>query len=241
MESTPVLPAPRASKKKILVVDDEPRLVDVIALNLNLEGYDVSESFSGRQALDEFNMRAPDMVILDIVMPDMDGFEVLQKIRSRSDVPIVVVTSLSDDNHAIRALELGADDFISKPFRLDALVSQVKVTLDRQQSKSLPTGQIRVDERLFVDFALRKMIIGNREVRLRPTENLLLHKLISQAGQVVTSQSLWNTVYGADYPGQARELWLHISHLRRLIETDPETARYIVIGHDAEYCFRRQE
>src|SRR5712692_84525 len=169
-----------ADKKLILVVDDEPRMTKFVRMNLELEGYRVAEASNGLEALQKVKNDLPDLVILDVNMPELDGFETLKMIRQTGNVPVVMLTVKGDEEDRIKGLELGADDYVTKPFSPRELASRVKAVL-RRTGMAAPTAKtaIRVDDDLTIDFKKHEVIVRGRPTRLRPTEYRLLYHLVN--------------------------------------------------------------
>ena len=165
----------REQDKTILVVDDEPRIVEAVGMNLELEGYQVSSASNGYEALQKLTEDLPDLVILDVMMPEIDGFETLRKIREVSTVPVIMLTVRGEEIDKVKGLDLGADDYITKPFNPKELVLRIRAVLRRVEMPSpVPKTEIRVDDNLSIDFSRCKVIIKGKEVHLRPTEYRLL-------------------------------------------------------------------
>jgi len=225
--------------KTILIVDDEPRIIEAVSMNLELEGYAVLGAANGLEALNKLTQELPDLVILDVMMPEMDGFESLRRIREVSTVPVIMLTVKGDEFDRIRGLELGADDYVTKPFSPRELVSRVKAMLRRaQMPTAAPKTEIRVDEDLSIDFSRRRVVVRGKEVRLRPTEYRLLYHLVSNAGHILTHETLLRRVWGHEYGDEDQYLWLYITYLRQKIETDPKHPRYIIGERGIGYRFR---
>jgi two-component system KDP operon response regulator KdpE len=225
-------------EKLILVVDDESRMVRFVRMNLELEGYQVSEASNGLEALDRVRDELPDLVVLDVMMPEMDGFETLARLREISTVPIIMLTVKGDEEDRIRGLELGADDYVTKPFSPRELASRIRAVLRRAEMPS-PVGKtsIRIDDRLEVDFRQREVIVEGERVRLRPTEYRLLYHLVNNAGWIMTHEMLLSKVWGYEYREEAGLLRLYITYLRKKIEPDPSNPRYIFTERGVGYRF----
>lgn len=223
----------------ILVVDDEPRIAEAVAMNLELEGYQVLCADNGQEALRKITEELPDLVILDVMMPDMDGFETLRMIREMSNVPVIMLTVKGGETDRVRGLELGADDYVTKPFSPKELVSRVKAVLRRAQIPGLVSkAQIRVDEDLSIDFSRRIVTVKGREVHLRPTEYRLLYHLVSNAGSVVAHETLLRKVWGYEYRNEDQYLWLYITYLRQKLGDNPREPRYILGERGIGYRFK---
>ncbi len=227
-----------AAGKLILVVDDEARMIRFVRMNLELEGFAVTEANNGLQALEKVRDDLPDLVLLDVMMPEMDGFETLKRIREVSTVPVIMLTVKSDEEDRIRGLELGADDYVTKPFSPRELASRIRAVLRRAEMPSpLSKTTIRIDDRLEIDFRQRLVIVEGEPVHLRPTEYRLLYHLVNNAGWVMTHEMLLSKVWGYEYRDEAGLLRLYITYLRQKIEPDPANPRYILTERGVGYRF----
>ncbi len=224
--------------RRILVVDDEPRMTRFIRMNLDLEGFSVHEAFDGKEALDRVREVLPDLVILDVMMPKMDGFQTLQMMREVSSVPVIMLTARASEDDRVRGLELGADDYITKPFSPRELVSRVKAVLRRTEPSSVSGKEpIAVDERLQIDLDRREIFVEGKPVKLRPTEFRLLYHLVSNAGWVVPHDQLLAKVWGYEYQTETHYLRLYINYLRDKLEHDPHNPKYILTERGVGYRF----
>jgi DNA-binding response OmpR family regulator len=224
--------------RRILVVDDEERMVRFIRLNLEHDGFQVIEAYNGTQAINKIRSNLPDLVLLDIMMPDLDGFEVLKIIREVSSVPVIMLTAKGEEDDRVRGLELGADDYITKPFSPRELVSRVKAVLRRTESASVTThGLIEVDDRLKLDFDRREVWVDGKLVKLRPTEYRLLYHLVQKPGWVMTHDELLTKVWGYEYRDEPHYVRLYINYLRNKIEKDPANPIYILTERGVGYRF----
>jgi two-component system alkaline phosphatase synthesis response regulator PhoP len=205
--------------KTILVVDDERNIVELVRLYLEKEGYSVVAASDGEQALVQFDRADPDLVVLDLMLPKMDGFEVCRELRRRSDVPILMLTARSEDVDAIVGLELGADDYVTKPFNPRALVARVKAILRRTSATSRGTRPISVGN-LRIDPRRRQAVVGNRQLDLRAREFDLLFALARDPGVVLTRDSLLEDVWGTDFPGETRTVDVHVAEVRKKLGDD---------------------
>jgi DNA-binding response OmpR family regulator len=221
----------------ILVVDDEKRMVRFIRLNLEQDGYQVISAYNGSEALEQVRTALPNLVLLDVMMPDIDGFEVLKKIREASSVPVIMLTAKGEEDDRIRGLELGADDYITKPFSPRELVSRVKAVLRRTESYGESKNVIVVDDWLKMDFNRREIWVGGKLVQLRPTEYRLLYHLVQNAGWVVTHDQLLTKVWGYEYQDEPHYVRLYINYLRKKIEKDPSNPVYILTERGVGYRF----
>jgi len=229
----------REQDKRILVVDDEPRIVEAVSMNLELEGYQMSGTSNGNEALKKLTEELPDLIILDVMMPEMDGFETLRKIREVSTVPVIMLTVRGEEIDKVKGLDLGADDYVTKPFSPRELASRVKAVLRRVEMPSpAPKTEIRVDDNLSIDFSQCKVIVKGKEIHLRPTEYRLLYHLVSNAGRVLTHETLLKRVWGYEYRDEDHYLWLYITYLRQKIEEDSKHPKYILGERGIGYRFK---
>lgn len=231
--------------KLILVVDDEPRMIGFIRMNLELEGHQVIEAHNGIQALEMVRTKLPDAILLDVMMPELDGFETLRMLREFSTIPVIMLTAKGEENDKVYGLELGADDYITKPFGPRELSSRIKAVLRRADmpSSSPDNAILRIDERLSVDFNQREVIVNGERVKLRPTEYRLLYHLIENAGWTVPHDQLLAKVWGYEYRDEAHYVRLYVNYLREKIEEDPSNPKYILTERGVGYRFvdfRRQ-
>jgi two-component system KDP operon response regulator KdpE len=227
-----------AEDKVILIVDDEARMRRFVRMNLELEGYQVTEAGNGLEALEKVRDDLPDLVLLDVMMPDMDGFETLERLREVSTVPVIMLTVKAEEEDRIRGLELGADDYVTKPFSPRELASRIRAVLRRAEMPSPVTKTtIRIDDRLEIDFRTREVIVDGERVSLRPTEYRLLYHLVNNAGWVMTHEMLLSKVWGYEYRDEAGLLRLYITYLRKKIEPDPSEPRYIFTERGVGYRF----
>jgi DNA-binding response OmpR family regulator len=225
-------------RELVLVVDDEPRMTRFIRMNLELEEYQVIEAHNGLEALDKVRTSLPDLVILDVMMPEMDGFETLEMLREVSSVPVIMLTVRAEEEDKVRGLELGADDYVTKPFGARELVSRVKAVLRRTQSTARPEEAVlRIDDRLSIDLNQREVIVDNKRIKLRPTEFRLLYHLVENAGWVVPHETLLAKVWGYEYREEVHYLRLYVTYLRQKIEPDPSHPRYILTERGVGYRF----
>ncbi len=224
--------------RKILVVDDEERMVRFIRLNLEHDGFQVVEAFRGAQAIQVLRDQLPDLVLLDVMMPDIDGFEVLKMIREINAVPVIMLTAKSEEDDKVFGLELGADDYITKPFSPRELSSRVKAVLRRAETTgSGIKGLIEVDERLKIDFDRREVWVNQVQVKLRPTEYRLLYHLVQNAGWVITHDQILAKVWGYEYRDEPHYVRLYINYLRQKLEEDPANPIYILTERGVGYRF----
>jgi DNA-binding response OmpR family regulator len=198
-------------RRKILVVDDEERMVRFIRMNLEHDGFLVSEALNGKQAISKMRDVTPDLILLDVMMPDVDGFDVLETIREVSNVPVIMLTAKGEEEDRVRGLELGADDYVTKPFSPRELVSRIKAVLRRTEGATGSMHElIEVDERLKIDFDRREIWLEGKLVKLRPTEYRLLFHLVQNAGWVVSHDQLLQKVWGYEYRDEPHYVRLYI-------------------------------
>jgi DNA-binding response OmpR family regulator len=224
--------------RRILVVDDEERMVRFIRLNLEHDGFNVIEAFRGAQAIQAIRDKLPDLVLLDVMLPDIDGFEVLKMIREINTVPVIMLTAKGEEDDRVHGLELGADDYVTKPFSPRELVSRVRAVLRRAESISGSIrGLIEVDEHLKIDFDRREVWLDGELVKLRPTEFKLLYHLVQNAGWVITHDQILAKVWGYEYRDEPHYVRLYINYLRQKLEKDPADPKYILTERGVGYRF----
>jgi DNA-binding response OmpR family regulator len=225
-------------RRRILVVDDEERMVRFIRMNLEHDGFQVGEAFNGKQAIQKIRDFTPDVILLDVMMPDIDGFEVLETIRDFSNVPVIMLTAKGEEDDRVRGLEHGADDYITKPFSPRELVSRIKAVLRRTEGNAGSThGLLEIDKRLKIDFDRREIWLEGKLVKLRPTEYRLLFHLVQNAGWVVSHDQLLQKVWGYEYRDEPHYVRLYINYLREKLEKDPANPVYILTERGVGYRF----
>jgi two-component system, OmpR family, KDP operon response regulator KdpE len=223
---------------KVLVVDDEKPLREFVRRNLEVRGYHVLTAANGLEALGAFNAEQVDLVILDIMMPHLDGLETTRRIRQSSNAPIIILTALGEESDKVHAFDWGADDYLTKPFGVGELLGRVKAVLRRSQWTP-PTG---IEERLVhgeicVEPESHQVTANDRVIDLTPTEYNLLVYLMRHAGKVLTHQAILQQVWGPTYGNEAEYLRVYIGRLRRKIEVDPLQPRYLHTEHGLGYRF----
>ncbi len=228
---------PKQKGKRILVVDDEPRMIGFIRMNLELEEHMVIAAHNGLEALDAIRTQLPDLVLLDVMMPELDGFETLRMLREFSDIPVIMLTAKGEENDKVYGLELGADDYISKPFGPRELSSRIKAIFRRLEKPTTDEAIMQIDERLSVDFNRREVIVNGERIKLRPTEYRLLYHLIRNAGWTVPHDQLLQKVWGYEYRDEAHYVRLYVNYLRDKIEADPANPQYIITERGVGYRF----
>jgi DNA-binding response OmpR family regulator len=226
-------------KHKILLVDDEPQMVDLISYSLQAEDFEVITAYNGEEALRKVESESPDLLVLDIMLPGIDGFEVCRQIRSHTTIPVLMLTAKKGEIDIISGLELGADDYVTKPFSHRELILRVKVIL-RRTGFSYSGNTIKVRD-LSVDFLRNKVFLHDLEVNLTSTEFKLLTSLINNAGRVLTWEALLKEVWGSDINIReaGRDLVkVTIHRLRNKIEPDPDKPEYVTSVRGIGYRFR---
>lgn len=232
--------------KKILVVDDEKPISDIIRFNLEKEGYDVSTAFDGEEAVEQFEAVGPDLILLDLMLPKMDGLEVCRQIRKTSDVPIIMLTAKDSEIDKVLGLELGADDYITKPFSNRELAARVKANLRRVGSSAQAQPEEEVLNEIYVG-ALTihedAYVVSKRgkEIELTHREFELLHYLAKHLGQVMTREHLLQTVWGYDYFGDVRTVDVTVRRLREKIEDTPSHPTWLITRRGVGYFLRNPD
>jgi two-component system KDP operon response regulator KdpE len=222
---------------RILVVDDEPHILRSLRTTLVAHGYEVQTAVSGEEALAIADGRLPDLVVLDLVLPGISGLEVCETLRRRSTLPILVLSARGDERDKVAALDLGADDYLTKPFGVNELLARVRAALRRAAGARGLTAVVESGD-LRIDFDRRLVTRAGEEVRLTPTEFDLLKTLAGHAGRVLTHGYLLRTVWGPEYEQESQLLRVFVGQLRRKIELDPSRPRYIVTDPGVGYRFR---
>lgn len=217
------------NRTTILVVDDEPKILRFIKTALNLSGYELVTAPNGASALKQFEADHPELVVLDLGLPDMDGFEVLRQIRTYSSVPIIILTARDEEKDKVRGLELGADDYLTKPFGIRELEARIQAVLRRAVWSPQPADLSEyISGPLRVDFRRHSVYFKDVEVHLTPTEYELLKALIHSNGQVLIHSDLLAKVWGEEYRNDLAILRVNISRLRQKLEEDPRQPRFIM-------------
>ena len=230
----------KEDSRLILIVDDEARMRRFMQMNLDLEGYRVIEASNGLEAIDRVREDLPDLVLLDVMMPEMDGFEALHIIRETSTVPVIMLTVRDDEEDKVKGLELGADDYVTKPFSHRELASRIKAVLRRtEMDSSIPGGKslIKIDDYLQIDFNRRQVFVDGNPIKLRPTEYRLLYHLVQNAGYTLTHEVILSKVWGYEYQDESQYVRLYITYLRQKIEPDLSNPRYILTERGIGYRF----
>ena len=220
-----------AKKTTILTADDDPQLLRLIKRNLEFEDYNVLTASDGAQAFEQIQGHSPDVVLLDVMMPKMDGFTVCRRVREFSLVPIILITARGQDQDKVRGLDLGADDYLTKPFSVEELLARVRAVLRRSQFTRSDTAGlqeiIRVGE-IEIDYSQHLVKVAGKEVSLTPIEYRLLAYLAQNVGRIITQDLLLEHVWGSDYAGESHMLQVNMNRLRRKIEADPSHPHYLL-------------
>lgn len=228
--------------KKILIIDDDVNLGQTIKLTFARTGAEVFTAVDGRDGLRQFYEYRPDLVILDVRMPDINGWETCRQIRLLSNVPIIMLTTLDNDEDVIRGLDYGADDFVTKPFSRDVLLARARAVLRRSEQLADPEDQQSYnDSYLLIDVRKHRVQVDGQAVQLSSTEFRLLAYLLQNAGQVLTYQNILDKVWGWEYQDSIDYVHVYISHLRRKIEADPRNPRYLLTERGIGYRFERRK
>ena len=230
--------APAVPKKKILLVDDEAAIVQSLRYNLEKNGYLVTAAGDGRTAVALAASEEPDLVILDIMLPLLDGIEACKEIRKTSTVPIIMLTAKDQEFDKVLALELGADDYVTKPFSLGEIIARVKARLRRQEVDHDQRDEAITIGDLTIDRSRQRLVVRGEVVALAPKEFRLLHVLMENRGRIVTRQMLLEKVWGYDFEGEHQTISVHVRWLREKIEIDPNNPRHIITVRSRGYMFR---
>ena len=223
------------SRARVLVVDDEPAMLRALRINLRVRKYDVTTAATGQEALAEAGRRPPDAVILDLGLPDVDGIEVIRRLRGWSQAPVIVLSGRSGPGDKIAALDAGADDYVTKPFSMDELLARLRAAL-RRDAAALPV-KVRIGT-CEIDLAAHTVLEGTRPVRLTPTQWRLLQTLLSNPGQLVGIQRLLTEIWGPGHERSAHYLRVHMSGLRRKLEADPSRPRHLLTEPGMGYRYQ---
>jgi two-component system KDP operon response regulator KdpE len=226
-----------AGESRVLVVDDEPQIVRGLRVILRNAGYKVEEATTKQEALDAVSVRPPDAIVLDLVLPDGSGIEVCTEIRRWSQVPIVVLSAVGDEEQKVRALDAGADDYVTKPFGTEELLARIRAVLRRRSEEG--DSAVGVGE-LEIDLADRSVRRDGEEVHLTPIEFDLLSKLAEHPGRLVTHRQLLQEVWGPGYEDETHYLRVHFAHVRRKLEPDPSNPRYVITEPGIGYRLRAE-
>jgi two-component system KDP operon response regulator KdpE len=226
-------------KERILIVDDEPSILKFVRSNLQDKGYAVISAANGEEALHLIEMELPDLIILDIMMPGMDGFEVCRWLRQWSQTPIIMLSARGEEKDKVKCLDLGADDYIVKPFGAKELMARVSAVLRRTRTTGMPPTKSSITSGdLVINLAKRQVTRAGMEVKLTPTEYALLQELAVNAGKVLTHTHLLHRVWGPEYRDEREYLHVFVRRLRAKLEPDPNHPRYILTVSGVGYQFK---
>ena len=228
------------SNELVLVVDDEKTLVKALTFNLEKEGFRVEQAYDGEEALNKVFALKPDIVVLDLMLPKVDGFEVCRQIRKKTDVPIIMLTARGEDIDKVLGLELGADDYLTKPFNSRELVARIKAILRRSLFREEETKKIAKIGNLQVDLLQHRVRLDGKDINLTSKEFALLSFLVANAGNVYSREQLLEHVWGYDYYGDVRTVDVHIRHLREKLEQDPGNPNLILTVWGTGYKIREE-
>jgi DNA-binding response OmpR family regulator len=227
--------------RKILVVDDEPELAEMLKRPFAREDYALLVALNGRDGLRQVHRHQPDLVVLDVMMPEMSGWETLRRIREFSQVPVIMLTAVDEENAKVQGLDLGADDYVTKPFGIRELMARIRASLRRAEIPSSNNDHLLVFNRgeLIVDPCSYRVTVRGEPVELTPTEHKLLFYLAYNAGQILSHEQILEEVWGPGYEGGLTNVKVYIQRLRRKIEADPSNPCYILTQRGVGYCLAR--
>ena len=227
----------QGSGARILVVDDEPGIVRAVQTNLGRHDFRVDTATTAAEGLDAYARLRPDLVLLDLGLPDRDGLEVIREIRSRSSTPIVVLSAREAERAKVAALDLGADDYLTKPFGVNELLARVRVALRHAARPSVGTEPVIRLGDLEVDLERRRLLVGGTEVHLTPTEWDLVKLFTAHPDKVLTDHMIMDSVWGATYRAQSHSLHVYVARLRKKLEPDPQAQRHLLTEPGVGYRF----
>lgn len=227
------------TKDSILIVDDDLSIIKFLRRNLEARGYEVFTAMDGAEAVQTVEMKLPGLIILDIMMPKIDGFEVCRRLREWSQIPIIMLSARGNEEDKVKCLDLGADDYITKPFGASELIARVRTVLRRTQAATtIPTQPSFTNGDLNISFPQRRVTVAGKEVKFTPTEYSLLQELVLNAGKVLTHMYLLNKVWGLEYREEREYLYVFARRLRAKIEPDPTNPKYITTIPGVGYQFK---
>jgi len=222
---------------RVLVVDDDPALLRALRINLTARGYAVDVAAGGTQALAMASKHPPDLMIVDLGLPDMDGVEVIEGVRGWLQVPVIVLSARHLEPAKVRALDAGADDYVTKPFGMDELLARIRAALRRAAPPAVAETPVTVTDAFTVDLAARRVTRNNADIRLTPTEWHLLEVLVRNPGKLVSQRQLLKEVWGPRYESETNYLRVYIAQLRAKLEPDPSRPRYLITEPGMGYRF----
>jgi two-component system, OmpR family, KDP operon response regulator KdpE len=225
-------------KTCILIVDDEEAIRQFLSVTIESQGYEVMEAASGKEALAMVSSQHPDLIILDLVLPDIDGVEITRRLRRWTQIPIIILSVKGSEKDKIAALDAGVDDYLTKPFSAGELLARIRVAWRHKAQTS--KEPVFIDGEIFIDLTKRIVKVSGQEVQLTPTEYDILQKLVNHAGGVITHRQLLQEVWGEQYGDELHMLHVNISNLRRKIESDPARPRYIITEPGVGYRLKTE-
>lgn len=226
-------------RPRILVVDDDPAIIKFVRANLKADDYDTLAALDGAEAIEVVEREMPDLVILDIMLPRMDGFDVLRRLREWTQIPIIVLSARGDAADKVKCLDLGADDYLSKPFSLEELLARVRAVFRRTEAAGKPATKPSLKFGILeINFAQRSATVAQKEAKLTPTEYALLKELVLNKDKVLTHLQLLSRVWGPEYRDEKDYLHTFVRRIRAKIEPDPATPRYIISVPGVGYQFK---
>ena len=229
-------------EKKVLIVDDDAMMRQVVSAVVAEESEQIYTANDGIEGLNQFHEIQPDLVILDLMMPKMTGWELCRQIRKSSNVPIIMLTAMSEDMDVVRGLDEGADDYVVKPFSADILLARVRAALRRIQPKTSDPQPITYsDDYLTIDLRQRRMLVDGQLVKLTATEYRLLAFLLQNPGQILTFRQILENVWGGEFRDNTDYVHVYVWHLRKKLERNPKAPRYILTEHGVGYRFEMAE
>jgi two-component system, OmpR family, response regulator RegX3 len=231
--------AKSAPRPRVLLVEDEESFIDALSIGLDREGFDVVVARDGQEAVALFDEDTIDVVLLDLMLPKLSGIDVCRNVRARSEVPIIVVSAKSEEVDAVVLLEIGADDYVTKPYRLRELIARIRAVLRRREHRTADAHPDRVIEAgpLRLEIDTRRCYLDGEEIKVRKKEFALLELLLANAGRVLTREQLIDEVWGTDYVGDTKTLDVHVKRLRSLIGDKPKEPRHITTVRGVGYRF----
>ena len=223
---------------KILVVDDDPVLAELVQYTLEVEGYIVVTAKDGQDGMRKFHTERPDLVVLDVTMPKLNGYDVCQRIREMSDIPILMLTAQGREQDIVKGFALGADDYVTKPFRIKEFAARVKANLRRARTSAVEYEHVTYsDDYLTIDLDQRRVTVGGEMMKLTPTEYKLLAYLVKNKGRILEFRQILQNVWGFEYMDDIDYLRVYIWHLRRKVERDPKNPEYLLNELNTGYRF----
>jgi two-component system response regulator RegX3 len=228
-----------APRVRVLLVEDEESFIEALTIGLDREGFDVTVARDGQEAVQKFDEAGADVILLDLMLPKLSGIDVCRNVRAKSDVPIIVVSAKSEEVDAVVLLEIGADDYVTKPYRLRELIARIRAVLRRRDHHTVTDRSDQVIEAgpLRLEIDTRRCYLDGEEIKVRKKEFALLELLLANAGRVLTREQLIDQVWGSDYVGDTKTLDVHVKRLRTLVEAKPKEPKHITTVRGVGYRF----